>query len=636
MNTLLNPTIAQIAHEHLLWLLLFPALALGLLLLVEPYIEAAFSRVLTALAATAGLVTSLWLANDLSYLVVEKRRFGQELGVWLGAPGVNINLDLIYDPLSAVVAAALCAVFALTAWQPTTSTQTRQGAMQTLLLLSCLLTFLARDLLLFLSAWALSGWLAQRLISDSLAERRGFGQTLAYASLVLDLLLVVAAVILANVGGGSGDLLSIRFNLANLAPQLPPAATHWPAQLFMAAAVTRAAMLPAGLWRQRAFGASVLANLTPAFAALTLPAVYLFIRLSPLFAAEPVLLATLAGLGAWTALYFAGAALLETSLTRALLNLLLSQFGLIAVALGTGVFAAALAGAIALLLAAILLVTAAAIVREALAQAGDDADTLETMGGLGARLPAAFFMFTFGVAALVGFPPFSSFLSQHALLWQSTASALRQANVAAIAPLAALILAAAAVRLWLSVFYGPFRGRPETRAQLQAPSWGRYWPAWLAAALALTLGWWTSPTFALVASDAGLFNWIRPVLRATIVQIAPTMPLLGMVVGSGLYAILLTAALVIASVVTWWADFSGLGARLANLGPVRLLATLLQRQFYLPQIANALLVRLPFGILLIAVALLQALSENGARLLALPAAWLLPKTSDSSVAKDNR
>ncbi len=183
------------------------------------------------------------------------------------------------------------------------------------------------------------------------------------------------------------------------------------ALLFFAGAVGKSAQLPLTAWLPAAMAGPTPVSALIHSATMVAAGVYLLLRLFPLFAAAPAALNVVFWVSGLTAVFAALLATVQTDLKRILAWSTVSQLGEMFLALGVGgPLAAAFHLAAHASFKSTLFVTAGAIDHKA------GSRDLRKLGGLARRMPLTALVFGVAALALAGFPPFSGFWSEDAIL----------------------------------------------------------------------------------------------------------------------------------------------------------------------------------------------------------------------------
>jgi NADH-quinone oxidoreductase subunit L len=246
--------------------------------------------------------------------------------------------------------------------------------------------------------------------------------------------------------------------------------------------------------------------------------VYLVARCSVLFALSPLGSATVAGVGALTALFAATIALKQWDIKRVLAYSTISQLGYMFLGVGSGAYAAGIFHLVTHAFFKALLFLGAGSVIHAMhrayhaTHAHDDAQDMRNMGGLRHFLPWTATLMWIATLAIAGIPPLSGFFSKDEIL--GAAFALGTAEPIwyvywAMGVAAALLTAFYMTRLMLYTFHGPNRTGEAERAALREAPWVMTGPLVLLGGLSLAGGVLNLP--ALVGGHAFLEHWLAPV-----------------------------------------------------------------------------------------------------------------------------
>lgn len=279
----------------------------------------------------------------------------------------------------------------------------------------------------------------------------------------------------------------------------PPATVTLLALLFLAGAAGKSAQLPLTAWLPDAMAGPTPVSALLHSATMVAAGVYLLLRLEPLYAASPTVLAVVAALGGLTAVVAALAATTQTDLKRVLAWSTVSQLGEMFLAFGLG---APLAAAQHLMTHALfksaLFLTAGAV--EHVAGTRD----LTRLGGLAGRSPWTAVAFVAGGLTLSGLPPFGAFWSEDEIL----RAALRHGVWPALLLLGLVFLAGVYIsRAAVATFW-----RPEAAPrQGEAVPLAMLLPALLLAALGMGAGLFAGPlraSLGFAADSASPWPWM--------------------------------------------------------------------------------------------------------------------------------
>jgi len=323
--------------------------------------------------------------------------------------------------------------------------------------------------------------------------------------------------------------------------------------------------------------------------------VYLVARCNVLFALSPLGSATVAGVGALTALFAATIALKQWDLKRVLAYSTISQLGYMFLGVGTGAYAAGIFHLVTHAFFKALLFLGSGSVIHAMHQAyhathaHDDAQDMRNMGGLQRYLPWTATLMWIATLAIAGIPPLSGFFSKDEIL--GAAFALGTAQPAwlvywAMGLAAALLTAFYMTRLMLYTFHGPNRTGEREREHLHEAPWVMTGPLVVLGALSLAGSVLNLPE--LVGGKPFLEHWLAPV-TALADRMRPVVEISRAVEWTLVGGAVLVAALGIAGAVRLLRPEALVAARLAS--PETGLGRVLWKKWYVDEIYDAAIVR---------------------------------------------
>lgn len=338
---------------------------------------------------------------------------------------------------------------------------------------------------------------------------------------------------------------------------------------FFLGAAGKSAQMPLYVWLPDAMAGPTPVSALIHAATMVTAGVYLVARSSVLFALSPVGSATVASVGAITALFAATIALKQNDIKKVLAYSTVSQLGYMFVGVGVGAYAAGIFHLMThAFFKALLFLGSGAVIHamhEAYHQTHRHADPqdMRNMGGLKAQMPITWVTMWIATLAIAGIWPFAGFFSKDEIIWQVAAFGgaetapfpLLYTIVWIIALAAAVLTAFYMTRLMLMTFHGISRtGERESEHLHEAPTvmWA---PLAILAVLSLFGGWVNVPE-ALQTSWAGLggalpttewlHHWLEPITEqahhiqeANLGELGHTAPFGG---GEVLWAFISTAA----------------------------------------------------------------------------------------------
>src|SRR5712691_3887071 len=300
---------------------------------------------------------------------------------------------------------------------------------------------------------------------------------------------------------------------------LPGGAAATAITLFLFLGCTgKSAQIPLYIWLPDAMQGPTPVSALIHAATMVTAGVYLVARCGALFALAPVGSATVAGVGALTALFAATIALKQWDIKRVLAYSTVSQLGYMFLGVGTGAYAAGMFHLTTHAFFKALLFLGSGSVIHAVHHAlhathtHEDAQDMRNMGGLARYLPWTSKLMWVATLAIAGIPPFAGFFSKDAIL--SAAFSLGDVHPLwylywLLGLLAALLTAFYMTRLMLYTFHGPNRTGERESAHLHEAPWVMTGPLVVLGALSVAGGALNVP--ALFRGHAWLEHWLEPV-----------------------------------------------------------------------------------------------------------------------------
>ncbi|MFA5515408.1 MAG: NADH-quinone oxidoreductase subunit L [Desulfuromonadales bacterium] len=469
-------------NEKLLFLIPLLPLAAGVL-------NALFGRRLPR-ALVAGLAVGGVALATLSTVVFWPLAAGEgtraTLYTWMASDNLRVPVAILFDPLAASMSLMVTFVSTLihlyaVGYMAEEGGNARFFALLNLFVFAMLTIVLADNLLLLFLGWEGVGFCSYALIGfwfreekNALAGRKAFLVTRAG-----DVFFGIAMLWLF---AATGTLSISGINQA--ASALPPDTLFWLTLLLLTGACGKSAQLPLMTWLPDAMAGPTPVSALIHAATMVTAGVYLLGRLFPLVSLSPAGMATIAAVGALTAIYAASCALAQREIKRVLAYSTMSQVGYMFLAVGVGAVGGAMFHLyVHAFFKALLFMGAGCVIH----LTGGEND-IHRMGGLGRRSPLVFWSFLAGALCLAGAPLTGGFFSKDAILLAAfVAGGLYFKILWGIAATTALLTAVYTFRL----LYLVFAGAPRTAgASHRLPA-------------AMT---WTLPPLALLGVFGGLFN----------------------------------------------------------------------------------------------------------------------------------
>ena len=247
-------------------------------------------------------------------------------------------------------------------------------------------------------------------------------------------------------------------------------------------AAGKSAQLPVYVWLPDAMEGPTPVSALIHAATMVTAGVYLIARTHFLFDRAPIAMATVAIVGAATAIFAATIGLVQNDIKRVLAYSTISQLGYMFLACGVAAYSAAIFHLVTHAFFKALLFLAAGSVIHAL---GGEQD-MRKMGGLRKKLPVTFWTMTVAVFTIAGFPPLAAFFSKDAILYAAFLQGTQGKILWFVGLVTALLTALYMFRLW----YMTFLGEPRTPdAHPHESPWSMRVPLIILALLSICGGW---------------------------------------------------------------------------------------------------------------------------------------------------
>jgi NADH-quinone oxidoreductase subunit L len=183
--------------------------------------------------------------------------------------------------------------------------------------------------------------------------------------------------------------------------------------LLFGGATGKSAQIPLFVWLPDAMAGPTPVSALIHAATMVTSGIYLLCRLNFLYAMAPAALATVATIGALTALFAATIAITQNDIKKVLAYSTVSQLGYMFLGVGVGGFTAGFFHVLTHAFFKALLFLGSGSIIHALHHEQD----MRKMGGLAKYMKVTFAIFVVGYLAIIGFPGFSGFFSKDEILW---------------------------------------------------------------------------------------------------------------------------------------------------------------------------------------------------------------------------
>jgi len=276
--------------------------------------------------------------------------------------------------------------------------------------------------------------------------------------------------------------------------------------LLFVGATGKSAQIPLYVWLPDAMAGPTPVSALIHAATMVTAGIYMVARTSPLFAAAPVALFTVAVVGAATAFFAATIGLAQNDIKKVLAYSTVSQLGYMFLGCGVGAFAAGIFHLTTHAFFKALLFLGSGSVIHAMSGEQD----MRKMGGLGAKLPVTYRTFLIGTISIAGFIPFAGFFSKDEILWK----AFEHGHPAlwAVGSAAALLTSFYMFRLVYLTFFGSCRADHQTQRHIHESPRAMTVPLMVLAVLSVVGGWVGINQAVAFGADVNFFeHWLEPV-----------------------------------------------------------------------------------------------------------------------------
>jgi NADH-quinone oxidoreductase subunit L len=434
---------------------------------------------------------------------------------WIEAGGFRVPMNLLLDPLSAVMILVVTGVGSLIhvyslGYMAHDDDRPRYFSYLNLFTFFMLLLVLGGNLPLLFVGWEGVGLCSYLLIgfwykkdSASAAGMKAFVvNRIGDAGLILGMIYIFHQF-------GTLDLVDLATNAGGLihegAGVLGPVTIA--CLLLFLGACGKSAQIPLQVWLPDAMEGPTPVSALIHAATMVTAGVYLVARLAPLYHLSETAMAVVGIVGAATALMAATIALVQTDIKRVLAYSTVSQLGYMFLACGVGAFGVAVFHLFTHAFFKALLFLGSGSVIHAMSGEQD----MRKMGGLRAKIPVTFWTFLVGTLAIAGIPFLAGFYSKDEILL----GALNAGKPAllSVGLFTALLTAFYMSRLLFLTFFGPFRGGHDLEHHLHESPLSMTLPLAVLAAACFVAGrvkvpHIVAPAFRLEAEHAHHVEWL--------------------------------------------------------------------------------------------------------------------------------
>lgn len=290
---------------------------------------------------------------------------------------------------------------------------------------------------------------------------------------------------IVNRVGDAGFILAMALMLATfgtvkfgLPAQPGPAVTAIAALLFVGA-VGKSAQVPLHVWLPDAMEGPTPVSALIHAATMVTAGVYMIARSNALYSLSPGVLAVVTAIGAFTAIFAASIALVQTDIKRVLAYSTVSQLGFMFMALGVGAYWVAVFHLVThAFFKALLFLGAGSVIHGMYGE-----QDMRFMGGLRTKMPITFWTMIIGAAAISGIPGLAGWFSKEEILSQVYS---RGSNAVYIVGMVTAVMTAFYMTRMMKMI---FSGEPKRKIEAHESRPVMTIPLVILAAGTLLIGW---------------------------------------------------------------------------------------------------------------------------------------------------
>ncbi len=368
-------------------------------------------------AIALSFLASLGALFQILDLPVEERQLTSSLYTYASAAGLDIEMNVLVDPLSVYMCLIVSGVSMLIHLYSISYLTSDRGyarffAYLNFFVFSMLLLVLAGNLILLIVGWAFVGFASYALISFWYQRDTAVtaGMKAFVINVVGDIGLVIAALFIFR-ELGTFDLLAI-FEQAPRSFDTNEGVVVLIGLLLLVGAFAKSAQVPLHTWLPDAMEGPTPVSALIHAATMVTAGVYLIARFHPVFEIALTAADIAAFIGLATLLIAATIALVVTDLKRIIAYSTMSQIGYMVVGVSIGAYSAGLFHLMTHAFFKALLFMAAGSVIAAMA----NRQNIDLMGGFRRAMPFTSAMLLIGALALAAFPVTSGFFSKDEIL----------------------------------------------------------------------------------------------------------------------------------------------------------------------------------------------------------------------------
>ena len=365
---------------------------------------------LAAFACSVGAFILLWDKPE------DERVVSDTLYTWLSAGEFRVEMNILFDPLSAVMLLVVTGVGFLIhvysiGYMRGDPEERRFFAYLNLFVFSMLLLVLAGNFVLLLAGWGLVGlssylligYWHQRKSAVDAAKKAFVMNAIGDIGLAIGIFLIFREL-------GTVDYLQVFAGRDVLGDD--STITNWVCVLLLIGALAKSAQVPLHTWLPDAMEGPTPVSALIHAATMVTAGVYLIARMNPLFFYAPSISDAVVVIGVIGLLMAGLIAIVQTDIKRIIAYSTMSQIAYMFVGVGLGAYWAGMFHLVTHAFFKALLFMGAGIVIHVLS----DEQDVRRMGGLRAYLPKTYICMWIGTLALVGIFPLSGGFSKDAII----------------------------------------------------------------------------------------------------------------------------------------------------------------------------------------------------------------------------
>src|SRR4030066_1979253 len=466
--------------------------------------------------ATGAVMTSFLISLIIFFEVVSGSKLNVNYWDWIVSGDLHVSFGFLIDPLTAIMLLVVTGISSLVHLYSIGYMHDDDGYYRfftylSMFTVSMLILIMGNNYLLMFFGWEGVGlcsylligfWFEKKSAGDA-AKKAFVTNRVGDLGFVLGLFLLISQL-------GTLDYAQV-FQLAptHLTTGVVTAITL----LLFVGATAKSAQIPFTTWLPDAMEGPTPVSALIHAATMVTAGVYMVARSAPIYAHAPNAMATVAVVGAATAIFAATIGLVQNDIKRVLAYSTVSQLGYMFLACGVGAFTAGIFHLTTHAFFKALLFLGSGSVIHALSGEQD----MQKMGSLKKRLPVTFTTMFIATLAISGIPGLSGFFSKDEILWKSFSSGHGHVGLWLVGTAAAGITAFYMFRLVFLTFFGPSRMAPEVEKHVHESPYSMTVPLMLLAVLSVAGGWigipealgghndfeaWLSPVFGRAAAGA--------------------------------------------------------------------------------------------------------------------------------------